>query len=96
VPAGRTVAAGVAWAQHTGITGVELSVDGGPWQPAQLAAEPSVDSWRMWRLPLTLAPGAHQLRVRAVDRTGAVQTGVEALSIPDGATGWHTVAVTAV
>ncbi|WP_018330780.1 molybdopterin-dependent oxidoreductase [Actinomycetospora chiangmaiensis] len=96
VPAGRTVAAGVAWAQHTGITGVEVSVDAGPWQPAQLADEPTVDSWRMWRLPLTLAAGQHQLRVRATDRTGAVQTGVEALSIPDGATGWHTVSVTAV
>ncbi|MCD2186030.1 molybdopterin-dependent oxidoreductase [Actinomycetospora soli] len=96
VPAGRTVAAGVAWAQHTGIAAVEVAVDDGPWQPAELAVEPSVDSWRMWRLPLTLAPGPHQLRVRATDRSGAVQTGAEALSIPDGATGWHTVAVTAV
>ncbi|MFC5065416.1 molybdopterin-dependent oxidoreductase [Actinomycetospora atypica] len=96
VPAGRTVAAGVAWAQHTGIDAVEVSTDGGPWQRAELAAEPTVDSWRMWRLPLTLAPGSHRLQVRAVDRSGYVQTSQEALSIPDGATGWHTVLVTAV
>lgn len=96
VPAGRTVVAGVAWAQHTGIDAVEVSADGGSWQRAELAAEPTVDAWRMWRLPLTLTPGAHRLQVRAVDRSGYVQTSQEALSIPDGATGWHTVAVTAV
>ncbi|MDL5155316.1 molybdopterin-dependent oxidoreductase [Actinomycetospora termitidis] len=96
VPAGRAVAAGVAWAQHTGVVAVELSVDGGPWRTAQLAAEPTVDAWRMWRLPLDLAPGPHRLQVRATDRSGEVQTAVEALSIPDGATGWHTVSVTAV
>ena len=96
VPAGRTVAAGVAWAQHTGIDAVEVRVDGGPWQPAELADEPSIDSWRMWRLPLTLGPGPHELQVRATDRTGAVQTPVRVPSIPDGATGWHTVSVVAV
>ncbi|MEJ2868490.1 molybdopterin-dependent oxidoreductase [Actinomycetospora sp. OC33-EN08] len=96
VPAGRAVAAGVAWAQHTGIAAVEVRVDDGPWQPAQLAAEPTVDCWRMWRVPLDLAPGAHSLAVRATDRTGAVQTPVGTATIPDGATGWHTVGLTAV
>ena len=64
----------MAWAQHTGIDAVEVSADGGPWQRAELAAEPTVDAWRMWRLPLTLTPGAHRLQVRAVDRSGYVQT----------------------
>ena len=52
----------------------EVSVDGGAWTPAELAVEPSADSWRMWRLVTTLGPGAHQLRVRAKDRSGDVQT----------------------
>ncbi len=96
VPAGRTVAAGVAWSQHKGIGTVEVAVDDGPWQRAELAAEPTVDSWRMWRLPLTLPPGTHTLAVRATDRTGYTQTSEQVPSIPDGATGWHTVEVTAV
>ena len=96
VPAGPTTLAGVAWAQHTGIDGVEVRVDGGAWQPAELAAEPTTDAWRMWKLATTLAPGPHQLQVRATDRSGYTQTEQVVPSIPDGATGWHTVAVTAV
>jgi hypothetical protein len=30
-------------------------------------------------------------RVRATDRDGLVQTGVEQGTLPDGATGWHTI-----
>ncbi len=96
VRAGPTTVAGVAWAQHTGIDGVEVSVDGGAWIDAELAVEPSVDSWRMWRLVTALSPGAHQLRVRATDRSGDVQTPLVTPTIPDGASGWHTVVVTAV
>jgi len=96
VLSGPTTVAGVAWAPHTGIDGVEVSVDGGAWTPAELAVEPSADSWRMWRLVTTLGPGAHQLRVRAKDRSGDVQTPLVTPVIPDGASGWHTVQVTAV
>ena len=50
VPAGAAVIAGVAWDQHIGIERVEVRVDQGPWQETELAAEPTVDSWRQWRL----------------------------------------------
>lgn len=90
---GRQVIAGVAWAQTRGITGVEVRVDDGPWQEAQLALEPSVDSWRLWRLDWEATPGEHRLAVRATDGTGDVQTGQSAPPAPDGATGWHTVPV---
>ena len=95
VPAGEVVCAGVAWLQHTGISAVEVQVDGGPWQPATLASVPSVDTWVQWRIALTLAAGDHRLRVRATDRDGNVQTGAIADVVPDGATGWHTISVTA-
>ena len=36
-------------------------------------------------------PGPHEIRVRATDGTGAVQTSEQADVVPDGATGWHTV-----
>ncbi|MFP5070436.1 molybdopterin-dependent oxidoreductase [Pseudonocardia nantongensis] len=95
VPAGPVTVAGTSWAQRVGINRVEVSVDGGGWRPAELGAEVGVDTWRMWRTTVDLAPGSHTLRVRATDRTGTVQTGREQVSIPDGATGWHTVPVTA-
>ena len=37
VPAGMVPIAGVAWAQTVGIAAVEVKVDDGGWQPAELA-----------------------------------------------------------
>jgi DMSO/TMAO reductase YedYZ molybdopterin-dependent catalytic subunit len=95
VKAGRVAVAGMAWAQHRGIRAVEVRVDDGPWQQARLAAEPSVDAWRQWVLEWDAPKGNHTLTVRAVDGTGAVQTEREAPPAPDGASGWHSVTVTA-
>jgi hypothetical protein len=75
VRAGRVAVAGVAWAQHRGIRAVEVQVDDGAWQPARLAADVSADAWRQWVLDWDATPGRHELRVRATDGTGAVQTG---------------------
>jgi DMSO/TMAO reductase YedYZ molybdopterin-dependent catalytic subunit len=47
VPAGPATVAGIAWAQHRGISRVEVSVDGA-WQPARLAAQDTIDTWRQW------------------------------------------------
>jgi DMSO/TMAO reductase YedYZ molybdopterin-dependent catalytic subunit len=82
---------GVAWMQHVGIEGVEVSVDGGPWATAVIAAVPTNDTWVQWSATLTVEPGDHQLSVRAIDKQGNVQTGVERAVAPDGSTGWHTV-----
>jgi DMSO/TMAO reductase YedYZ molybdopterin-dependent catalytic subunit len=95
VKPGTVAVAGVAWAQHRGIRAVEVRVDDGPWQPARLAAEPTVDSWRQWVFKWDAAKGNHTLTVRAVDGTGAVQTSRVAPPAPDGASGWHSVTVTA-
>ena len=86
---------GVAWAQHTGIQGVEISVDDGEWQPAALASVPNLDTWVQWSATLDLEPGDHTLKVRATDKDGFVQTGVERDVVPNGATGWHTIDLTA-
>ncbi len=88
--------AGVAWAQHTGIERVEVDVDGREdWQPTELARVPNDDTWVQWVATLDLDPGDHVLRVRAIDKNGLVQTGEEQGAVPDGATGWHTIGVTA-
>jgi DMSO/TMAO reductase YedYZ molybdopterin-dependent catalytic subunit len=95
VPAGRFTAAGIAWAQHRGISRVEVRVDGGPWQEAMLSTEVSRDTWRMWRAELMLAPGNHNIESRATDGTGAVQPEERVDPIPDGATGWPQILFTA-
>jgi DMSO/TMAO reductase YedYZ molybdopterin-dependent catalytic subunit len=92
---GRVVLAGTAWAQHTGVERVEVRADDGPWQPAQLATEVNLDTWRMWRAELDLGPGRHVLQCRATDRSGATQPEQRSSPVPDGATGWHSVVVTA-
>ena len=89
VPAGEVQFGGVAWAQHTGIEGVEFSVDGADWTPGEIAALPTDDTWVQWRGVADVEQGDHVVRVRAIDKTGMVQTGVEADVLPDGATGWH-------
>ena len=94
VDAGDVTLAGVAWAQHTGIDGVEVRIDDGTWTPAVLADEATADTWRLWSFPWTAPTGEHLVAVRAVDRTGATQTDVPSPPFPDGATGYHTIAVT--
>ncbi|MFI2765782.1 molybdopterin-dependent oxidoreductase [Streptomyces echinatus] len=92
--AGTVMIAGVAWAQRRGIDKVEVRIDDRPWQEAHLADEDTLDTWRQWSLPWQATKGGHTLTVRATDRTGAVQTDTRTRTIPDGASGWHSVVVT--
>jgi DMSO/TMAO reductase YedYZ molybdopterin-dependent catalytic subunit len=97
VPMGPVVFGGVAWAQNRGVRAVEVLIDDGGWQPAQQGASYSDDTWRLWSFPWQAkSPGRHTITVRATDDTGAVQTADRAGSVPDGATGWHTVDFTVV
>ncbi|QGV77330.1 molybdopterin-dependent oxidoreductase [Streptomyces ficellus] len=93
--AGTVIVAGVAWAQRRGITRVEIRMDDGPWQDADLAAQAGVDTWRQWSHRWNATPGGHTITVRATDGTGQVQTEQRARTVPDGASGWHSVFVTA-
>ncbi|MFI5709229.1 molybdopterin-dependent oxidoreductase [Kribbella sp. NPDC051620] len=89
IKAGPAVAAGVAWAQHRGIAKVEVQVDDGEWQPANLAAQDTIDTWRQWTFRWTATPGNHKLTVRATDATGEVQTADRAAPRPNGSSGLH-------
>lgn len=91
--AGRIPVAGVAWAQHRGIRGVEVRIDNGDWQPARLAAEPTVDSWRQWVFDWDATPGEHTITARATDGTGEQQTAERRDVVPDGATGYPSITV---
>lgn len=90
---GPVTVAGVAWAQHRGISAVQLRVDDGPWTNAELAEGIGTDTWRQWRAPWQATTGQHALQVRAVDGSGRIQTEQRHPSRPDGTTGWESVLV---
>jgi DMSO/TMAO reductase YedYZ molybdopterin-dependent catalytic subunit len=92
VPIGPVVFGGVAWAQNRGVQAVEVRIGDDGWQPAELGASYSNATWRLWSFPWQAkSPGKHTIAVRATDNTGATQTADKIGTVPDGATGWHTV-----
>ncbi|MEU0496074.1 molybdopterin-dependent oxidoreductase [Mycobacterium sp. NPDC006124] len=96
---GPVTVAGTAWAQGRGISRVELRFDDGPWQPAELSTEVNLNTWRMFKLTTTLAPGQHTVTSRAFDGAGAmqVQERLRLLNpgpVPDGSTGWQSMIFT--
>jgi DMSO/TMAO reductase YedYZ molybdopterin-dependent catalytic subunit len=95
VKAGQVRVGGLAWQQNTGISAVQVQLDGSGWQPATLARKNLQDSWVQWVTTVDASPGRHQLAVRAVNEHGQVQTAVRADPVPNGASGWHTISFTA-
>jgi len=92
---GRVELAGHAYAGTRGIRAVEVSRDGGEtWTEAELSEPlPGEDVWRQWRHAYT-ATESHEVVVRAIDDTGAVQIPEASGPRPDGATGWVSQEVT--
>lgn len=83
---------GIAWAGDRGIQAVEVQVDDGTWQAAQVRTPPLSELiWVQWRYDWPPQTGPHTFRVRAIDGTGEVQIGTQSGVRPDGATGYHTV-----
>jgi DMSO/TMAO reductase YedYZ molybdopterin-dependent catalytic subunit len=93
--AGRRAIAGVAWAQTRGIDRVEVRVDDEDWTRADLSPEVDADLWRQWMLPYDFRAGPHTVTVRATTGDGETQTDARADPFPDGASGRHSIRVTA-
>jgi DMSO/TMAO reductase YedYZ molybdopterin-dependent catalytic subunit len=93
VTAGTVSVAGVAWAPDRGISAVEVAVDGGAWESAELSTPISDATWVQFVHRWQATPGEHVLRVRATDGTGEVQTSDRTRPAPDGARGHHTITV---
>ena len=65
---------GIAFDGGYGITAVAVSTDGGKiWTDATLGQDLGKYSFREWQLPVKLAAGTHEIKVRAVNRIGQSQ-----------------------
>jgi DMSO/TMAO reductase YedYZ molybdopterin-dependent catalytic subunit len=86
---------GMAWAGDRDIVRVEISIDDGEWQTAQLRPRLSDRTWVLWRYDWPFEAGAHTFSVRMFEAPDDGQgdpilqptnrSGVR----PDGATGIH-------
>jgi sulfite oxidase len=78
---------GIAYAGKRGISKVEVRVDDGDWQAAELRTPISDLTWSIWRYDWPLQAGDHIFFVRTVDGRGAKQIETESDTRPSGATG---------
>ena len=87
--------AGVAWAPDRGVSRVEVQVDDGEWQEAEMSDPLNDMAWVQWKLPWTTPStgGRHRIQVRATDGEGVVQTAEVTPPRPDGARGYHDINV---
>jgi DMSO/TMAO reductase YedYZ molybdopterin-dependent catalytic subunit len=95
VPSGEVEVGGIAYSGDRGIQQVEVSVDGGKtWIRAQTKPPLGPYTWVLWAaLWKPDGPGVYTLKVRARDGVGVMQTAHESPTLPDGATGYHTIRV---
>lgn len=92
---GLALTGGIAWASARGISKVEVQVDEGNWQEAELIAPPlSPLSWVLWRFSWPYEEGRHKVAVRAYDGSGQLQETERRPTQPSGATGVHSVTMT--
>lgn len=83
---------GIAHAGDRGISRVEVQIDDGTWQEAELRAPPlSPLTWVQWRIAdYNVTPGHHVAKVRAYDGSGDLQVAEPSPPHPNGATGIDT------
>ncbi len=88
---------GVAFAGLRRITAVEIRIDQGDWQAANLIQDASSLVWTQWSFDWAAERGTHRIAVRATDETGFVQSSeadtLLAGAFPDGADDIHSVVV---
>jgi len=78
---------GIAHAGARGISKVEVQVDGGPWERADLRTPLSQLSWVIWRYDWPYQPGRHTFTVRCYEGNGTPQIATPSPPEPNGATG---------
>jgi DMSO/TMAO reductase YedYZ molybdopterin-dependent catalytic subunit len=93
----RISVGGIAFAGSRGISKVEVSIDeGATWKDAIIKEPLSQYAWVLWTAELNLTSQQqkeYKLSVRAIDKSGNVQTSEIREPFPDGATGYHMINV---
>ena len=80
---------GIAHAGDRSISKVEVRMDEGDWQEAQLRDPLSDKTWVLWRFDMPFSEGRHRIEVRSVDGEGEPQIESVRGTRPSGATGVH-------
>ncbi len=80
---------GIAYAGAKMISKVEVSVNGGDWEEAQLRQPLSELTWVVWRYDWRFQEGEYRFEVRTFDADGHMQSLDSRGTRPDGATGVH-------
>ena len=80
---------GIAHAGARGISKVEVQVDDGPWEQAQLRTALSQLTWVIWKYDWPFQAGKHTFTVRCYDGSGTPEIATPSPAAPNGATGLH-------
>jgi DMSO/TMAO reductase YedYZ molybdopterin-dependent catalytic subunit len=83
----RVPIGGIAHAGARGISRVQVRMDGGDWQDAELRTPLSPTTWVLWRYEWPFQPGDHTFTVRCFEGDGTPQIEARAPIRPSGATG---------
>ena len=73
---------------------VEVQIDDGQWQEAELGPDVGNDYWRQWFFRWQARPGPHTVSARVTSGDGELQTTERAQPFPDGASGVQALRVT--
>jgi DMSO/TMAO reductase YedYZ molybdopterin-dependent catalytic subunit len=84
---------GIAHAGARGISKVEVQMDDGPWEEAELRAPLSQLTWVLWKYNWPFHSGKHTFTVRCYEGNGTPQIATAGRAEPNGATGLHTKAM---
>ncbi|MBO54226.1 MAG: hypothetical protein CL886_01050 [Dehalococcoidia bacterium] len=93
IESGMHVVAGVAWAPLSGIKKVEVSFNSGPWKECDLGLSLSGESWTQWVYKWEAEPGKYEIKVRATDKNGVVQSSNIVSPAPNGAEGLDKISI---
>jgi DMSO/TMAO reductase YedYZ molybdopterin-dependent catalytic subunit len=80
---------GIAHAGARGISKVEVQMEGGPWQQAELRTSLSQLTWVIWRYDWPYQSGKHTFTVRCYEGNGTPQLVPPSPPEPNGATGLY-------
>ena len=93
INAGIIAVAGVAWAPLSGVKTVEVSFNSEPWRECNLGVSLSGESWTQWAYKWDATPGKYEIRVRAIDSNGVIQSSKVVSPAPNGAEGLDQISV---